>query len=352
MSRRRFAPSLLAMAFAVSLMAHVGAFAGLRLLPSPSGNASLKADAPRQPVGHGVDVSLVRLPAPLVETGEDGAARMAALSLDGRALKTRPSESVGEPLPQEVDGSADSASLVKREKKRRHAAVAAGRKKEKTREDGVPRQESTAAKASGEGVAQTDERASEPLAVDRVQDPGREKGLAPDSSDGNALDSQEEIPPVAEEVADAEGRPGDGSAGETAFSQPPGSRCPSGACGEDGASGRVGERGSPTMGAGGTGGGVASGLGPSVSGLISRMLQDSADGCYPRQARRRGVEGTAMVRFCVDPDGHPEGFELVRSAGSPLLDGAARCVVEGAGAFPADASGKCVTVPIRFALRK
>jgi TonB family protein len=48
---------------------------------------------------------------------------------------------------------------------------------------------------------------------------------------------------------------------------------------------------------------------------------------YPARARRQGVEGTVLVRFCVDIHGKIKDVTVIRSAGS-LLDDEARRVVE------------------------
>ncbi|MTJ82456.1 MAG: energy transducer TonB [Telmatospirillum sp.] len=44
---------------------------------------------------------------------------------------------------------------------------------------------------------------------------------------------------------------------------------------------------------------------------------------YPPAARRRGQEGTVVVRILVVPDGSPAEVEVVQSSGHPLLDEAA-----------------------------
>jgi len=44
---------------------------------------------------------------------------------------------------------------------------------------------------------------------------------------------------------------------------------------------------------------------------------------YPAAARRRGDQGTAMLKVLVDPEGVPLRIELDQSSGSRLLDGAA-----------------------------
>ena len=55
---------------------------------------------------------------------------------------------------------------------------------------------------------------------------------------------------------------------------------------------------------------------------------------YPRQARRRGQEGGAVIRFVLGRDGAVEQLRVVESSGSPLLDQAALSAVTDVGHFP------------------
>lgn len=84
---------------------------------------------------------------------------------------------------------------------------------------------------------------------------------------------------------------------------------------------------------------------------ITRRLFAAATPCYPRSAQMRGQEGVAQMRFCLDARGTPSQISLVRSSGFAQLDVAARCTIERAAPFP-PLPGRCLTVPIRFALRR
>lgn len=75
---------------------------------------------------------------------------------------------------------------------------------------------------------------------------------------------------------------------------------------------------------------------------------------YPEMARRRGRQGTVVVRFDVDRLGHVSNANLVHDSGSPLLDQAALALIRDASLppFPANmpSAEESVTVPIRYQL--
>lgn len=75
---------------------------------------------------------------------------------------------------------------------------------------------------------------------------------------------------------------------------------------------------------------------------------------YPRQAFRRGVEGTVLVRADVGPDGVPTSVSLVRSSRSRQLDRAALDAVRRWRFDPARVDGHptvgSVVIPIDFKL--
>lgn len=89
-----------------------------------------------------------------------------------------------------------------------------------------------------------------------------------------------------------------------------------------------------------------------LSAIAARLAAAAEGKCYPRQARRRGIEGTALIRFCIGKDGQAGGVDVVRTSGSPLLDGAASCVVAAAAPFGPQVHPRCVSVPVRFRLRR
>ena len=100
-----------------------------------------------------------------------------------------------------------------------------------------------------------------------------------------------------------------------------------------------------------SGQGNGQGIGDEDLRAISDRLAEAASPCYPRAAQRRGHEGVAQMRFCLDETGAPHEIALVHSSGRPQLDAAARCAIERAAPFP-PLPGQCLTVPIRFALRR
>ena len=55
---------------------------------------------------------------------------------------------------------------------------------------------------------------------------------------------------------------------------------------------------------------------------------------YPRMARKMGIEGTAVVRFRLRPEGRVEAVEIVDSSGSEILDKASLETVHAAAPFP------------------
>lgn len=86
--------------------------------------------------------------------------------------------------------------------------------------------------------------------------------------------------------------------------------------------------------------------------LMHARLAAVADGCYPATARRFKQRGTVQLSFCADERGGAREIRVTESSGAELLDAAARtCVVERAAPFPAEAAGRCFTVPVRFGAR-
>jgi protein TonB len=75
---------------------------------------------------------------------------------------------------------------------------------------------------------------------------------------------------------------------------------------------------------------------------------------YPAEARRRGDEGRATVRFTVERDGQVVAVQLVSGTGSTILDDAVQRMLRGARlpAFPAgmDQAEVTVTVQLRYRL--
>jgi periplasmic protein TonB len=89
--------------------------------------------------------------------------------------------------------------------------------------------------------------------------------------------------------------------------------------------------------------------GPDVNALVHARLAAVADRCYPAAARRFQQRGTVQLGFCADANGAATNTAITQSSGAPLLDGAATsCVLSAAAPFPAEAAGRCFTVPVRF----
>lgn len=97
--------------------------------------------------------------------------------------------------------------------------------------------------------------------------------------------------------------------------------------------------------------------GPEVTagwrGAMSAWLQSHKT--YPDEARQKGEEGSALVKFTVDRGGRVLEFALVRGTGSASLDAAVGRMLTGAQlpAFPAAMTQDqtTVTVQIRYALQ-
>jgi protein TonB len=121
---------------------------------------------------------------------------------------------------------------------------------------------------------------------------------------------------------------------------------------------RAGRVGSAT-GLGGSGAAVGGGTGASgISGVGTLAHADygaSPPPAYPARARRRGEQGTVMLRVLVGPDGAVLRAGIAHTSGFRLLDDAALEVVRTRWRFVAARRDghavKCwVLVPIRFAL--
>jgi len=62
------------------------------------------------------------------------------------------------------------------------------------------------------------------------------------------------------------------------------------------------------------------GYSPEEWGLLQSALEKAKT--YPRFARERGIEGTVLVRFKVQPTGGIERVDIVKSSGAKILDDA------------------------------
>jgi protein TonB len=81
-----------------------------------------------------------------------------------------------------------------------------------------------------------------------------------------------------------------------------------------------------------------------------------ANKTYPEEARRRGEDGRATVRFTVSRDGRLLDFQLLSGTGSAILDAAVERLLRRARVppFPADMDQEQVTVTlqIRYTLER
>ena len=95
-------------------------------------------------------------------------------------------------------------------------------------------------------------------------------------------------------------------------------------------------------------------ISPGWQSALGAWLQ--ANKTYPDEARRRGEEGRAAVRFTVSRDGRVVDFQLLRSTGSTILDAAVERLLRGARLppFPSgmDQEQVTVTLQIRYALER
>jgi protein TonB len=78
---------------------------------------------------------------------------------------------------------------------------------------------------------------------------------------------------------------------------------------------------------------------------------------YPENARRRGLEGTPLVRFRIDRSGHVLSAELQQGTMQQLIDKAALETISRADPFPqipSEVVGDSIefTVPIEFSMRR
>ncbi|HEY5870888.1 MAG TPA: energy transducer TonB [Candidatus Tectomicrobia bacterium] len=102
---------------------------------------------------------------------------------------------------------------------------------------------------------------------------------------------------------------------------------------------------------GGTGSGTGSGSGTSASPVGGYQVKPR----YPESARRRGIEGTALLKMRITAQGSVADVQLERSAGHPELDESAMEAVRRWRFNPARRDGEPVAVwvliPVEFKLQ-
>jgi protein TonB len=101
----------------------------------------------------------------------------------------------------------------------------------------------------------------------------------------------------------------------------------------------------------GSGAGVAAASDAPASGSAERGGEavHRVEPAYPPAARRRGLEGSVILRVRFDAEGRPEEVVVKNRSGSEMLDGAARDAVK-RWRFRGGTAG-FVDVPITFRLR-
>ncbi|MBI5640206.1 MAG: energy transducer TonB [Nitrospirae bacterium] len=71
---------------------------------------------------------------------------------------------------------------------------------------------------------------------------------------------------------------------------------------------------------------------------------------YPPVAKKRGIEGTAIMEFYINSRGYPEDIRIIQTSGSGILDAAAQETVLRASPFPV--SVRSIEIPVTFRLKK
>lgn len=85
---------------------------------------------------------------------------------------------------------------------------------------------------------------------------------------------------------------------------------------------------------------------------VRKILQDNLE--YPYYAKKAGIEGVAVVCFCLKKDGSMPAYSLKisKSSGHALLDRHALETVQNSAPFPIPPSGEMeVTIPIAFSIK-
>ncbi|MGC9189060.1 MAG: energy transducer TonB, partial [Sulfurihydrogenibium sp.] len=67
---------------------------------------------------------------------------------------------------------------------------------------------------------------------------------------------------------------------------------------------------------------------------------------YPNEAKRRGEEGTPVVKVTIGEDGKIQDIVLIKSSGSFILDREVINLLKSIGKFPPPPGGKSITVNI------
>ena len=217
-------------------------------------------------------------------------------------------EKMKSPVKREILPPPEKKEVKKEEKREEKIEQAQAILKEERRKDGEQApSENKALKPQGEQVLVSQAK------------------IMPESHEG---DHPESLRPSSEEKGGPRGKEGAGSTFLTSAA--------SGGGGEG--IGPGGGSWAPGRGKGGGSPGPMANIGPSsgewdpILSLIIRKIEAAKR--YPRMARKMGIEGSAVVRFKLRPEGQVEAAELVDSSGSEILDKASLETVHAAAPFP------------------
>lgn len=94
---------------------------------------------------------------------------------------------------------------------------------------------------------------------------------------------------------------------------------------------------------------------PSAADWTPAQVLHNPEPRYPRQARRRGLQGEVVLEVQILANGQPGDIDIVAGSGHALLDQAALAALRGWRFQPARQGGRAVSatlhVPVRFELR-
>ncbi len=82
---------------------------------------------------------------------------------------------------------------------------------------------------------------------------------------------------------------------------------------------------------------------------LVRLLQDNL--YYPRSARKRGVEGSVIVKFILSPDATAYSIEVISSNSEILSRAAVQTIKNLSGKFPKPKEELVLNVPIKYDLK-
>ncbi len=83
---------------------------------------------------------------------------------------------------------------------------------------------------------------------------------------------------------------------------------------------------------------------------IVRLLSDNL--YYPRSARKRGIVGEVIVKFCLSKDATVSKIEIISSKSEILSRAAKKTIEELSGEFPKPSQELILSVPIKYELKR